>query len=160
VWWCPCYVTAVYVNNWSWHVHGSHSVCLLKPGVTGSPYAPWVAWHPLIQHASSILRRWSPPIWRLWGIVRWRPHQIHVYASMITFLCRPWHYFMHSIREFYDDEYDVSNLAWYFYGNNIYAISAILYAQTWWFYDHKYVTSELSTTLTLAQFYEKWGFLC
>ena len=34
VWWCPYYVTAVYVNNWSWHVHGSHSVCLLKPGVT------------------------------------------------------------------------------------------------------------------------------
>jgi hypothetical protein len=34
VWWCPCYVTAVYVNCWSWHVHGSHSVCLLKPGVT------------------------------------------------------------------------------------------------------------------------------
>jgi hypothetical protein len=34
VWWCPCYVTAVYVNNWSWHVHGSHAVCLLKPGVT------------------------------------------------------------------------------------------------------------------------------
>jgi hypothetical protein len=36
VWWCPCYVTAVYVNCWSWHVHGSHSVCLLKPGVTSS----------------------------------------------------------------------------------------------------------------------------
>jgi hypothetical protein len=36
VWWCPCYVTAVYVNNWSWHVHGSHSVCLLKPGVTST----------------------------------------------------------------------------------------------------------------------------
>jgi hypothetical protein len=34
VWWCPCYVTAVYVNCWSWHVHGSHSVCLLKPSVT------------------------------------------------------------------------------------------------------------------------------
>jgi hypothetical protein len=34
VWWCPCYVTAVYVNCWSWHVHGSHSVCLLKLGVT------------------------------------------------------------------------------------------------------------------------------
>jgi hypothetical protein len=34
VWWCPCYVTAVYVNCWSWHVHGSHSVYLLKPGVT------------------------------------------------------------------------------------------------------------------------------
>jgi hypothetical protein len=32
VWWCPCYVTDVYVNNWSWHVHGSHSVCLLKTG--------------------------------------------------------------------------------------------------------------------------------
>jgi hypothetical protein len=29
------YVTVVYVNCWSWHVHGSHSVCLLKPGVTG-----------------------------------------------------------------------------------------------------------------------------
>ena len=28
------YVTVVYVNCWSWHVHGSHSVCLLKPGVT------------------------------------------------------------------------------------------------------------------------------
>jgi hypothetical protein len=27
-------VTAVYVNCWSWHVHGSHSVCLLKSGVT------------------------------------------------------------------------------------------------------------------------------
>jgi hypothetical protein len=37
VWWCPCYVTVVYVNNWSWHVHGSHSVCLLKPGVTVCP---------------------------------------------------------------------------------------------------------------------------
>jgi hypothetical protein len=34
VWWFPCYVTAMYVNCWSWHVHGSHSVCLLKPGVT------------------------------------------------------------------------------------------------------------------------------
>jgi hypothetical protein len=33
VWWCPCYVTAVYVNCWSWHIHGSYSVCLLKPGV-------------------------------------------------------------------------------------------------------------------------------
>jgi hypothetical protein len=28
------YVTVVYVNCWSWHVHGSHSVCLLKLGVT------------------------------------------------------------------------------------------------------------------------------
>jgi hypothetical protein len=28
------YVTTVYVNCWSWHVHGLHSVCLLKPGVT------------------------------------------------------------------------------------------------------------------------------
>jgi hypothetical protein len=28
------YVTVVYVNCLSWHVHGSHSVCLLKPGVT------------------------------------------------------------------------------------------------------------------------------
>jgi hypothetical protein len=28
------YVTVVYVNCWSWHVYGSHSVCLLKPGVT------------------------------------------------------------------------------------------------------------------------------
>jgi hypothetical protein len=32
------YVTAVYVNCWSWHVHGSHSVCLLKPGVTDGHY--------------------------------------------------------------------------------------------------------------------------
>jgi hypothetical protein len=30
------YVTAVFVNCSSWHVHGSHSVCLLKPGVTGA----------------------------------------------------------------------------------------------------------------------------
>jgi hypothetical protein len=30
------YVTAVYVNCWSWHVHSSHSVCLLKPGVTAA----------------------------------------------------------------------------------------------------------------------------
>jgi hypothetical protein len=28
------YLTVVYVNCWSWHVHGSHSVCLLKSGVT------------------------------------------------------------------------------------------------------------------------------
>jgi hypothetical protein len=28
------YVTAMYVNCRSWHVHGSHSVCLIKPGVT------------------------------------------------------------------------------------------------------------------------------
>jgi hypothetical protein len=30
------YVTAVYVNCRSWHVHGSHLVSLLKPGVTAS----------------------------------------------------------------------------------------------------------------------------
>jgi hypothetical protein len=41
VWWCPCYVTAVYVNNWSWHVHGSHSVCLQKTGCDNSP----ACWH-------------------------------------------------------------------------------------------------------------------
>jgi hypothetical protein len=28
------YVIAVYVSFWSWHVHGSHSIYLLKPGVT------------------------------------------------------------------------------------------------------------------------------
>jgi hypothetical protein len=28
------YVTVVYVNYCSWHVHGSPSVCLLKSGVT------------------------------------------------------------------------------------------------------------------------------
>jgi hypothetical protein len=28
------YVNIVYVSFWSWHVHGSHSVCLPKPGVT------------------------------------------------------------------------------------------------------------------------------
>jgi hypothetical protein len=28
------YVIAVYVSFWSWHAHGSHSVCLPKPGVT------------------------------------------------------------------------------------------------------------------------------
>jgi hypothetical protein len=31
------YVIAVYVSFWSWHVHGSHSVCLPKPGVTKPP---------------------------------------------------------------------------------------------------------------------------
>jgi hypothetical protein len=36
------YVTAVYMNCWSWHVHGSHSVCLLKAGVTlAGPTSPW-----------------------------------------------------------------------------------------------------------------------
>jgi hypothetical protein len=44
VWWCPYYVTAVYVNNWSWHVHGSHSVCLLKPGVTELPLRGGFSW--------------------------------------------------------------------------------------------------------------------
>jgi hypothetical protein len=28
------YVIAVHVNFLSWHVHGSHSICLPKPGVT------------------------------------------------------------------------------------------------------------------------------
>jgi hypothetical protein len=27
------YVIVVYVNFLSWYVHGSHSVCLLKPGM-------------------------------------------------------------------------------------------------------------------------------
>jgi hypothetical protein len=36
------YVTVVYVNCGSWRVHGSHSVCLLKPVVTqaGSSIRP------------------------------------------------------------------------------------------------------------------------
>jgi hypothetical protein len=28
------YVIAMYVSFWSWHIHSSHLVCLLKPGVT------------------------------------------------------------------------------------------------------------------------------
>jgi hypothetical protein len=28
------YVITVYTSFWFWHVHGSHSVCFLKPGVT------------------------------------------------------------------------------------------------------------------------------
>jgi hypothetical protein len=38
------YVTAVYVNCWSWHVHGSHSVCLVKPGVTRCSDANLNSW--------------------------------------------------------------------------------------------------------------------
>jgi hypothetical protein len=43
------YVTVVYVNCRSWHVHGSHSVCLLKPGVTDSVVEVWwpMGNHPL-----------------------------------------------------------------------------------------------------------------
>jgi hypothetical protein len=29
------YVIDVYANS-AWHIHGSHSVCLMKPGVTTS----------------------------------------------------------------------------------------------------------------------------
>jgi hypothetical protein len=29
-----CYIIVVYVNFLSWHVHGSHLICLIKPGVT------------------------------------------------------------------------------------------------------------------------------
>ena len=32
------YVNDVYMNCWSWHVHGSHLVCLLKPGVIGGSF--------------------------------------------------------------------------------------------------------------------------
>jgi hypothetical protein len=47
LWWV-IYVIAVYVNNWSWHVHGSHSVYLLKPGVTvREPRQPDVGFWPL-----------------------------------------------------------------------------------------------------------------
>jgi hypothetical protein len=53
VWWCPCYVTTVYVNCWSWHVHGSHSVCLLKPGVTVSPRTT----------RRRTLARWGADLW-------------------------------------------------------------------------------------------------
>jgi hypothetical protein len=35
------YVITVYVNFSSWHVHGSHSVYLLKPGVT-NPLNPFL----------------------------------------------------------------------------------------------------------------------
>jgi hypothetical protein len=40
------YVTAVYVNFLSWHVHGSHSVCLLKPGVTGINFHAMTLYSP------------------------------------------------------------------------------------------------------------------
>jgi hypothetical protein len=53
-----------------------------------------------------------------------------------------------------------------FYGDNIHAISAIILRSNLMiftiitiklddFYDHKYNTSEVSTTLTLARFYDK-----
>jgi hypothetical protein len=53
------YVTAVYVNSWSWHVHGSHSVCLLKPGVTAR-----------LGETSSAARRnrgWAQHVWESYG---------------------------------------------------------------------------------------------
>jgi hypothetical protein len=100
------------------------------------------------------------------GILRRRPHQIHVYASMITF------YVGHctTLRIPFEDfmMMNMMSLTWLgiFYGNNIYAISAIILRSNLMifmiitiklddFYDHKYNTYELSTTLTLAQFYDK-----
>jgi hypothetical protein len=35
------YVIAVYASFWSWHVHGSHLVCLPKPGLTCSCKYSW-----------------------------------------------------------------------------------------------------------------------
>jgi hypothetical protein len=72
LWWCPCYVTAVYVNNWSWHVHGSHSVCLLKPGVT-------VTWPQLSSGLLWRRIRWgcyARGRWVWWGgpMCRWYGH--------------------------------------------------------------------------------------
>jgi hypothetical protein len=56
------YVTVVYVSCWSWHVHGSHSVCLLKPGVTASAhlsFSPCVAQvHPRQCAWLQTLSRW------------------------------------------------------------------------------------------------------
>jgi hypothetical protein len=61
VWWCPCYVTAVYVNNWSWHVHGSHSVSLLKPDVTLSVHSSYSSF--VHRHYSSFIHtNYSPSL--------------------------------------------------------------------------------------------------
>jgi hypothetical protein len=72
VWWCLCYVTVVYANCWSWHIHGSHSVCLLKPGVTRNSACPVV--HQTVRCA---LRQQPPqrlPKW-LWAINTPQPPQ-------------------------------------------------------------------------------------
>jgi hypothetical protein len=75
---------------------------------------------------SSMLQRWSPMGRRLWGILRWWPHQIRVYASMITFyaddcttLCILFDGFM---------MINVTSLTWFgiFYSNKVYTISAII----------------------------------
>jgi hypothetical protein len=40
------YVIAVYVSFLSWHIHGSHSVCLPKSGVTYTRLNFSSAYHP------------------------------------------------------------------------------------------------------------------
>jgi hypothetical protein len=45
------YITVVYVNCWSWHIHGSHSICLLKPGVTPLAKLTPPPWPPTPAHA-------------------------------------------------------------------------------------------------------------
>jgi hypothetical protein len=49
-------------------------------------------------------------------------------------------------------------LLWYFYENNIYVISAIILRKLHDFYGHKYNTSELSTSLTVAHLTVNCGF--
>jgi hypothetical protein len=58
------YVIAMYVSFSSWHVHGSHSVCLPKPGVTASlvgadPLARALALS--LSHEPHLLVRPQPP---------------------------------------------------------------------------------------------------
>jgi hypothetical protein len=62
--------------------------------------------------------------------------------------------FMHSIWEYFDDKYDITHVAWYFYGNNSYAIYICYYFTLKLddFYDHKYNASDLLTSLMLARF--------
>jgi hypothetical protein len=69
------YVTVVYMNCWSWYVHGSHSVCLLKPGVTVD--------HPHVTKNLVTTRRWLEAINTTQPPLQWHPsftsiHSLHI----------------------------------------------------------------------------------
>jgi hypothetical protein len=66
------YVTTVYVNCWSWDVHGSHSVCHLKPSVTFCIDLSLSLWRigtmsRSFQHAWVLSLWFKMNIWVLWN---------------------------------------------------------------------------------------------
>jgi hypothetical protein len=102
------YVIVVYMSFWSWHVHGSHSVCLPKLGVT-------------LTLDNILIRGW-------WWRLRWWRWWVESNDAPVTFLWKSVHVISTVLWLWY-----LLEIQWSRWCNKVTLLSLRLYCIVFWY---------------------------